>query len=44
MNKAGTLTTMVYDKENRLKEHKQGAAANTRTFTGSGLSTESGVV
>ncbi len=32
LNEAGTLTTNVYDKENRLKEHKQGAAANTRTF------------
>lgn len=32
VNEAETLTTMLYDKENRLKEYRQGAAANTRTF------------
>jgi len=33
LNKAGTLTTMVYDKENRLKEHKQGAPGSETAFT-----------
>jgi len=36
-NPDGSLITMIYDKENRLKVHESGSSVATYTYSGDGL-------